>query len=312
MLKSLSLFLPLVSGFCTMLHAEEELPKVLRFSTPMVSVSAVQGKASMGTELAIENTGEVDFAFAPVFIGKDAAAFSVEPKEIVVGAGKTESFTVHLSPVRGAGSYVASLDVAEGSIPVRGVGLKAFEGNNEPSFDRVAKALGMEVDVGGATHSLSTADETVGESITAARFRGIAGKPVRITPVARFSPPGEVPFGIVFKDDELTEWGTLDNSGDSRPDNHQCLFPGINGGAHAIEKEAPKEPFAFYMTGHMYVSFTDPALNAGAPIKHTARVYPVKKYQGRELENAYLIGFEEAKNGDYQDAVFLLENVTAE
>ncbi len=30
------------------------------------------------------------------------------------------------------------------------------------------------------------------------------------------------------------------------------------------------------------------------------------------MENAYLVGFEEAKNGDYQDAVFLLENVTAE
>ena len=31
--------------------------------------------------------------------------------------------------------------------------------------------------------------------------------------------------------------------------------------------------------------------------------------QGRELEDAYLIGFEEASNGDYQDAVFLVEGV---
>ena len=30
------------------------------------------------------------------------------------------------------------------------------------------------------------------------------------------------------------------------------------------------------------------------------------------MENAYLIGFEEAENGDYQDAVFLIENVVPE
>jgi hypothetical protein len=27
------------------------------------------------------------------------------------------------------------------------------------------------------------------------------------------------------------------------------------------------------------------------------------------MENAWLVGFEEAANGDYQDAVFLIENV---
>ncbi len=66
------------------------------------------------------------------------------------------------------------------------------------------------------------------------------------------------------------------------------------------------------MKGHKYVSFTDLKLNSGAPIAHTGRIYPVKSFQGVARENAYLVGFEEAKNGDYQDAVFLIENVTAE
>lgn len=278
----------------------------------MVSVSAIQGTESMGAELIVENTGDEDFAFAPILVGKDSEAFSVKPEEIIIGAGKKETLMIYLSPIRGAGSYETSLDVAEGNIPIKGVGLKAFEGKNEPPLDRIVKALGMELDVGGTQLSLNTKEDIIGDSVPAARFRGMEGRMVRVTPVARFSPPGKVPFGIVFKDEELTEWGLLDNSDDSRPDNHQCLFPGMNGGIYAIEKEAPKEPFAFYMKGHMYVSFTDIALASKAPIKHTARVYPVKKFQGRDLENSYLVGFEEAKNGDYQDAVFLLENVTVE
>lgn len=312
MLKPFLLIFSLASGFSTLLCGAEEVAKVLRFSTPMISLSAVQGKDSMGTVLTVENTGKTDFDFAPVFAGKDAAAFSMEPRKLSVGGGKTETFKIKLSPVRGAGNYEASLDVKEGRIPIKGLGMKAFEGLNEPTLHKIATALGMEIDVGGMELSLSTKEETIGDSVAIARFRGINGKLVRITPVARFSPPGEVPFGIVFKDEELTEWGTLDNSNDSRPDNHQCLFPGINGGTRFMEKEAPKEPFALYMQGHMYVSFTDISLETSAPIKHTARVFPVNKYQGCEMENAYLLGFEEAKNGDYQDAVFLLENVTAE
>ncbi len=278
----------------------------------MVSVSAVQGTPSKGCELTVENTGSTDFAFAPVFVGKDAAAFSVEPPEIVVGAGKMETLVIRLSPVRGAGSYEASLDVAEGALPVRGVGLKQFEGSNEPPLDRVVAALGMEIDVGGKDLVLGTEADTIGDSIPSGRFRGMDGKPVRVTPVARFSPPGEVPFGIVPDGGEPTEWGKLGKSDTSRPDNHQSLFPETDGGKAFLEKEAPAGTFAFFMKGHMYVSFTDPSLDTDAPVTHTARVYPVKRFQGREMENAYLVGFEEAKNGDYQDAVFLLENVTAE
>lgn len=303
---------PLIFVLCSLLCAKEELSKTLKFSTPMVSVSAVDGEKSMGAVLTIENTGEEDFAFVPILSGKDAEAFSVEPAEVVVGAGKSETLRIRLNPIRGAGSYEASLDVAEGNIPVNGVGLKAFEGKNEPPLDQIVKALGIELDVGGEKLSLNTKQETIGESISDARFRGIGEKLVKVTSLARFSPRGEVPFGIVFKGEELSEWGKLDDSDDTRPDSHQCLFPAMNGGEMFMEKEAPKEPFAFYMKGHIYVSFTDSSLQKNTPIKHTARVYPVKKFQGREMENAYLVGFEEAKNGDYQDAVFLLENVTTE
>ena len=311
MLKAHCLILPLISSLLP-LHAQDDPTKILRFSTPMVTMSAVQGKGSLGTKLVVENTGNSPVDFAPAFVGKDAVAFSMEPSEAVLEAGEKKTFVVQLSPVRGAGGYEAGLDVSEGRIPVRGIGLRGFEGSHEPPLDRIVAALGIPIDVGSSELSLNTEADIIGESIPAGKFLGVTGTPVRITPVARFSPPGELSYGIVSKAGKQIEWGTLDASDEGRPDNHQCLFPWTQGGQHMLEEEAPKDPFSLYIKGHIFTSFTDPAQETTAPVKHTARVYPVKKIQGRDMENAYLIAFEESQNGDYQDAVFLLENVTAQ
>ena len=42
---------------------------------------------------------------------------------------------------------------------------------------------------------------------------------------------------------------------------------------------------------------------------HATRIYPVKDRAGQLVPNAYLVTFEDATNGDYQDYVFLLTNV---
>ena len=39
------------------------------------------------------------------------------------------------------------------------------------------------------------------------------------------------------------------------------------------------------------------------------RVYPVRNKVGGVVENAYLVCMEEAANGDYNDYVFLVENI---
>ena len=72
------------------------------------------------------------------------------------------------------------------------------------------------------------------------------------------------------------------------------------------------EAFALFLKAHHYTSFTDPELPTDAKIAHTARVFPVTNFQGKEMKDAWLVGFEEAANGDYQDAAFLIENVKPE
>ena len=56
--------------------------------------------------------------------------------------------------------------------------------------------------------------------------------------------------------------------------------------------------------------YTQDSLNIDAVHSHRVRVYPLKYRAGVVVPHAYLIGWEEASNGDYQDFVFLLKNVS--
>jgi len=54
------------------------------------------------------------------------------------------------------------------------------------------------------------------------------------------------------------------------------------------------------------------SLNVPAPTVHRFKSYPLKDATGAPIANSYLVAVEEAGNGDYQDYVFVLENVTAQ
>jgi len=58
-------------------------------------------------------------------------------------------------------------------------------------------------------------------------------------------------------------------------------------------------------------NYSEDSLNiigTSAPPIHRLRVYPLKDRAGVLVPNSYLLGWEEASNGDYQDFVFVLKN----
>ena len=59
------------------------------------------------------------------------------------------------------------------------------------------------------------------------------------------------------------------------------------------------------------VNYTEDALNALQPtgVTHRTRIYPMADREGNPIENSYLIAFEDASNGDYQDYMFVIDNV---
>lgn len=312
---------PLKSGkICLQLEGAElqyrgvrirELAEPLRADRPQVALSAVKDQPARDGIIVVNNPRDTKLAAGLSVVGADADAFSVHAPSVELESGASMEVTVRFRPVRGAGRYSAGLRIGspeEGTFVVlQGVGLAAFEGKNEPTLQSIVHALGIPVDVGGTALELDTKAPVIGGGVAAPYFRKAGDGPVRVTALARFSPRAVTPFGFVRKGTtDLVEAGKLaDSSG--RADAHQSLFPPVVDDVRSFDPG--DADFAFYMKAHQYTSFTDPALPTEAKIAHTARIYPATRLLGRNLEHAYLVGFEEAANGDYQDALFLLENV---
>lgn len=225
---------------------------------------------------------------------------------------------VEFQPVVPRGYFSAELVVGKGDalqvIQLRGVSIKALEGKNEPPLQEVLDSLGTGIDVGGKMLSLSTKEKTIGDSISATKFKPVPGSSIRMTPLARYSPPGVTPFGLVIEEGDqlrLEVLGELANTTKERPDAHQTVSPPLSDGQSMVTLAEPPEQFGLFLKAHKYTSLTFPGRSQGAKIEHTARIYPVKNFQGKVVKNAYVVGFEEASNGDYQDAVFLIEGVEA-
>lgn len=307
----LRILLAIIYGLACTARAEIDTP--LSPSSRFLSLSAVKGQVAENQSVVLTNTRAVAVGCPVEITGEDAAAFKVVASQDRIEAGKQAKWTVAFTPTRGAGRYIGKLrigDPVDGTfIELQGIGLAAFEGKNEPPLQDIVNALGIPLDVGGKKLELDSKAATIGASVDSSYFVPANSGKIKVTPVARFSPPGLTPVGIFTKDDTaLTRIGQLADSTPTCPDAHQRLLPSWESGTRSIEIEPGDKPFGFYMEGHHFTSFTDPARASEAKIPHTARIYPVSSFQGKPMKDTWLVCFEEASNGDYQDAVILVEN----
>ena len=181
-----------------------------------------------------------------------------------------------------------------------GLGTKGLEGENEPFLKPVLDTLGYAINVGGAG-LLSTTTPLVGDEVAAPRFKAAAAGEVEIIPVARYSPQEPIPYGYYVGATETTV-GTIAN------DQYQALNPKTDAGTK-LGFTAPAGEFGIFTTSKTHKTYTEDAKNAANATKHAVRTYPLNDRAGTAVKNSYLVCFEEAANGDYQDYVFTLSNV---
>ncbi len=193
-----------------------------------------------------------------------------------------------------------SVPLAETFVSLFGLGAKGLEGENEPLLKPVLDTLGFAVDVGGAG-ILSTTTPLLGEEVQAFRFKAAGAAEVELTPVARYSPKEPIPYGYYVEAEE-TQLGVIES------DQFQTLNPTTEPGTKPSFAAAALE-FGIYTVSKTHTTYTDDTKNAGNATVHAVRTYPLKDRQGASIANAYLVCFEEAANGDYQDYVFTLTNV---
>lgn len=225
---------------------------------------------------------------------------------------------IDFQPTAKSGYFAAELLVGRGAdsqvVQIRGIASAGIAEGDEPALQTILNAVGAGLDAGGKDLKLPTNRATIGDSLSTSQFTAIAGETVRITPVARYSSKGEMPFGFTVTTGEEVEMiplASLAETTDTHLDAHQTLRPPLSDGLTAVEVTETPARFGLFLQTPQSIALTLPGRAAGSAIRHTARIYPAARYAGTVLKNAYFVAFEQDSNGGYQDAVLLIEGVKA-
>jgi hypothetical protein len=203
-----------------------------------------------------------------------------------------------------AGELVARIDLT-------GLSTNGLEGEHEAPLSKIIEALGYKVNIGWTGLANHIRPELQGTELPASLFRKAGNGKVQIIPVARYSPDFELPFGYYIDSASSPakhQVGVLAKAG-TYPE-HQTLFPRIASGNTNFDPGAGI--FGFYTTSPSHSAYSEDVWNIlqfPSHALHATRIYPLKNEAGQTLKNTYLLCFEEAKNGDYNDYVFILKNI---
>ena len=289
--------------------------------TPILAVDALelifsgpQNETRQQT-VSVTNTGTGSLQITGTQIaGTNAGVFSVSPQAATLLAGQSQSFTVTFDP-NATGPLSAALGFQSNggaeSVGLYGLSAPGYYGIQEPTLQDALATLGYNgIDVGwsglaGGTSAVERGDEAYVPLFQKAGFGNVT-----ITPVARYSPAETLPFGwysVTGGTSTLNEVGTLSGGASSQGNpEDQTLFPPLASGSDTFDPG--NAAFGLYTQSNVFghVRYTEDARNS---IARGARIYALTNRQGQPVPNSYLVGFEDASNGDYQDYVFVLSNV---
>ena len=297
----------------------------LEIATPQpleLIFSAVQGTTSSSQPITLHNTGNAPLVISELSLtGPDQDAFALGAPALPLSLAPGDDHVLNISFVPTApGTAQAELELtstdpdnAQVRVGLYGLGSLGEQGENEPSLQQIVDTLGYKVAVGSSQLRLGTGAEAVGDEVMVPLFERAGPGPVTLTVVARYGPETVFPYGF------FTLGGATDAQGRpiERPLRREV---GLVAAEHAQRLLPPPEQgtltftpgdevFGVYGQAGEGTQYSLDALNDG--LEHALRVYPLRDRNGTPVPNSFLLGLEEAQNGDYQDAVFVLGNVRA-
>lgn len=288
--------------------------ETLYFSSP-------QNQVSEAEKVAVFNHAvDKSLAARARIVGKNADAFRLLGKgKIALEAEGTLILNVVFSPLRdqigpltGRCEILGAEGEVLGSVELRGLAAPGLEGKGEAPLAQVVETLDLGIDIGWTTLGNHTRPEMIGDEVEAGAFRKAGPGLVTILPVARYSPDFLLPFGYYDASEsepKLHAIGTLAQATETRFEQN-CLFPNLASGV--VQCDPQVERFGVFTASPSHVAYTQDSVNSRlqpSHVSHAVRVYPINRFDGIDCVNTFLICFEEAKNGDYQDYVFVISNV---
>ncbi len=301
-------------------------------STPSGRTSGPQAPPEKTFKL--HNASSAALALTLSLTGADAAKFKlVSPAmpqlQLAAGADAevklsivTDNAMLSPAPAQNDGATVfnASLEVAAGDkkLSIRNYALVLTYAELEPTFGQILKAYpqwstklpSWLPDSANPNPGTPLPGVVAGtDEVAAPAFERLdATKPVTLQPLGRFSPAGLVPFGW-YEPSKIagrTTAGTLAMQTDPQTnDKARMLEPPLASGTMSFEPSVAK--FGIWMAPAGVGLLTSNDAD-GFDGQHRVRAFTLHDAQGAVVPGSFLIGGEEAKNGDYQDYVFVLTN----
>ncbi|MGB5952355.1 MAG: putative Ig domain-containing protein [Ornithinimicrobium sp.] len=254
-------------------------------------------------DITVSNTGDESATVTAEITGADADQFSVSDPGSIAAGGDTD-ITVTFDPSGSVGIRDAVLEVSNGdtteSVTLRALAFAGQEGGEEPPLQLVADALELDITTGWSGLADGTGAAAKGSEVLVPLFERASDAPVTMTPVAAFAPQEDLPFGwyaAAEGDVTTNEVGSIANG------QLQTLNPALGGGETSFDPG--EDAFGLYYFSNTFdrTGYTEDGRNDGGGT-HRARIYPLSG-------DRFLVAFEDAANGDYQDYVFILDNVVA-
>jgi hypothetical protein len=302
-------------------------------STPSGRTSGPQTPPEKAFKL--HNAGATALSLTLSLTGADAARFKITAPaapqlNLAPGADAdvklsitTDNAMLGAAPAQKDGATVlnAALEVSGGAqkLSVRNYALVLTYVELEPTFGQILKAFpawttklpswlpdNANPNPGSPLPGVVAATDEV----AAPQFERLdATKPVTFRPIARFSPPGQVPFGWYEpgKIASRTTAATMAQEKDPHTnDKSRQLEPPLASGSISFEPTVAK--FGIWMAPAGVGLLTSNDAD-GFDSQHRVRTWTLRDGSGAVLPGSFLVGGEEANNGDYQDYVFVLTNV---
>jgi hypothetical protein len=301
-----------ISGALIISFQSQSKAQLLTTITPQVAYSTTKSKASTFTPIRLLNKTKASTAIQDVRVtGPHAAFFRVAGAKdfpLLVKPQYRASIPVVFDPAGKTGTFRAMVQITTQdkqviNVPLYGLSAKGMDGEKEPPLNAILQTIGYQVNVGGTALRLGTSPEPIGEEVVAPLFQKAANGPITIKPVARYSPAEEVPYGYYVPAPKLT-LKTVASLADAGTQ-HQTIYPHLASGRFTFDPG--QNTFGLFTRAANKIAYTQDHLNQ--EVSHRVRTYPLKDRAGRLVPHSYLVCFEEAKNGDYQDFVFVVSNI---
>ncbi|MET3949054.1 hypothetical protein ABIB49_003780, partial [Arthrobacter sp. UYCu512] len=280
----------------------------LTSSAPEMVFSAVKSTTGATKSVTITNTGSAPAALGTSIAGANPGEFTTTGGNgTTLAPGATVTIQATFKPGTTVGQRSAVLRITAGGnaldVGLYGLTMNGIEGLNEPTLQDVVGTLGYKINVGWSNLEGGTQAIAKGDELLEPLFVKSGTGAVSMTPLAQYAPKEDLPFGWYTGDGrpaELHKLGSIDTAG------YQSLLPPSSPGTvKTFDPGSQSFGLYYYSNAFLRTGYTEDRLNTGG-VAHRARVYPAKDRAGVAIANSYIVAFEDASNGDFQDYVFLV------